>query len=91
MTMQWLRTRKGQRIGFAVLFGPHRVHEIDFVDASAPGNYRLCDACRENAAYMFCRTHSLFLCDPCVSEHYVKPYLCHFVGLSAAAACMRGA
>lgn len=95
MRLQFIR-HENHRIGIALLFQKEN-KLLGVVEVPKPGeensqpeNFsRICDACTVNGAMVFCRSHSLYLCEFCLSLHNVsdskkRPFFCDFLSMTAA-------
>jgi hypothetical protein len=70
MTIQIIR-RDGKIRGVAFFLGKAKV--IAASDESR-AYWHVCDHCAENEAFVFCKTHSQYICDRCVVWHGRKSY-----------------
>ena len=80
MTLQWIR-KEGRIRGVAVLLGEARVIAVG---APAEELWRVCDCCQFREALVFCRTHSKYICGPCLSKLSPVHRGCEFISVAVA-------
>ena len=80
MTIQFIR-RDGKIKGFALLVGENRVLEIAVPRAEM---WRICESCFEREAIVFCRTHTKYVCGPCLGLIPAVHLNCQFISKAVA-------
>lgn len=91
MRIQFIRNRGGEGaiIGIALVIGQYTVGIMEAETPApkpCPDFWRTCDNCTANEAMVFCKTHTVYLCESCLSLH--KPVsrveLCWYLSMASA-------